>query len=165
MAVNISLLSDTHGHIDDQMLRHVDGSDEVWHAGDIGSLAVTEALENVAHCRAVFGNIDGQDIRLTWPEHARFEVGGARVWMTHIGGRPPKYARGILPQLRLERPDFFVCGHSHILLVQKVASWGGLHMNPGAIGKSGFHKVHTMLKFALNEGQITNMRVVEWPRG
>jgi putative phosphoesterase len=165
MAVNISLLSDTHGHIDDQMLRHVDGSDEVWHAGDIGSLAVTEALENVAHCRAVFGNIDGQDVRLTWPEHARFEVGGARVWMTHIGGRPPKYARGILPQLRLERPDFFVCGHSHILLVQKVASWGGLHMNPGAIGKSGFHKVHTMLKFVLNEGQITNMRVVEWPRG
>lgn len=164
MAVKISLLSDTHGHIDDQILRHVEGSDEVWHAGDIGSLAVTEALQNVAHCRAVYGNIDSQEIRMVWPEHARFDIEGARVWMTHIGGRPPKYARGILPQLRSERPDFFVCGHSHILLVQKVASWGGLHLNPGAIGKSGFHNVCTMLKFVLNEGQITDMRVVEWPR-
>ena len=164
MAVNISLLSDTHGHIDDQILRHVEGSDEVWHAGDVGGLHVTQALENVALCRAVYGNIDSQEVRQAWPAHQRFETGGANVWMTHIGGRPPKYARGILPQLRAERPDVFVCGHSHILLVQRVPSWGGLHLNPGAVGKSGFHNVCTMLKFVLDEGQISNLRVVEWPR-
>ena len=109
-------------------------------------------------------DIDGQEIRAVWPEHARFEVGGARVWMTHIGGRPPRYTRGILPELKTSRPDFFVCGHSHILLVQRSNAWGGLHLNPGAAGKSGFHKVSTLLKFELHEGNISNLRVVEWPR-
>lgn len=162
--VNISLLSDTHGHIDDRILRHVEGADEVWHAGDIGSLSVTDALSEVAPCRAVYGNIDSQEIRAVWPEHARFKVGGARVWMTHIGGRPPRYARGILPELKISRPDFFICGHSHILLVQRSEAWGGLHLNPGAAGKSGFHKVSTLLKFELHEGNISNLRVVEWLR-
>lgn len=162
--MNISLLSDTHGHIDDQILRHVEGSDEVWHAGDVGDLRVTDALQQVAPCRAVYGNIDGLQVRQSWPEHQRFEVEGFRVWMTHIGGRPPRYARGILPQLRTEKPHLFVCGHSHILLVQRVPQWGGLHINPGAAGRSGFHKVCTLVKFTLDHGQISDMRVVEWPR-
>jgi hypothetical protein len=150
--------------MDKRILQHVEGCDEVWHAGDIGSLQVTDALKEVAPVRAVFGNIDGQSIRAEWPEHARFTAGGAQVWMTHIGGRPPKYAKGILTQLTLERPNLFVCGHSHILLVKPVPSWGGLHLNPGAAGISGFHKVRTMLKFTLNQGQISNLRVVEWER-
>ena len=150
--MNIALLSDTHGHIDDRIKRHVDGCDEVWHAGDIGDLRVTDALADITMVRAVYGNIDDQLARRTWPEHQRFEAGGLQVWMTHIGGRPPKYARGILPQLRVERPDLFICGHSHILLVQRVAAWGGLHLNPGAAGISGFHKVCTMLKFRIDEG-------------
>ena len=162
--MNIALLSDTHGHMDKRILQHVEGCDEVWHAGDIGTLKVTDALKEVAPVRAVFGNIDGQSIRAEWPEHARFTAGGAQVWMTHIGGRPPKYAKGILPQLTLERPNLFVCGHSHILLVKPVPSWGGLHLNPGAAGISGFHKVRTMLKFTLNQGQISDLRVVEWER-
>ena len=162
--MNITLLSDTHGHIDERILRHVDGSDEVWHAGDIGDLRVTDALAEVAPCRAVFGNIDDHTARQTWPEHMRFQVGGLNVWMTHIGGRPPRYAKGILPELKADPPDLFVCGHSHILLVQKVASWGGLHLNPGAAGICGFHKVCTMLKFDIHDGQIGNMHVIEWPR-
>ena len=162
--MNIALLSDTHGHMDKRILQHVEGCDEVWHAGDIGSLQVTDSLKEVAPVRAVFGNIDGQSIRAEWPEHARFTAGGAQVWMTHIGGRPPKYAKGILTQLTLERPNLFVCGHSHILLVKPVPSWGGLHLNPGAAGISGFHKVRTMLKFTLNLGQISDLRVVEWER-
>ena len=161
--MNILLLSDTHGHIDDHILKHASACDEVWHAGDIGDLAVTDALSEVTTCRAVYGNIDDQIARRTWPEHVRFEVNGLRVWMTHIGGRPPKYAKGILPELRIHPPDLFVCGHSHILLVQKGA-WGGWHMNPGAAGISGFHKVCTMLKFEVNQGQIDNLRVIEWPR-
>ena len=104
--MNITLLSDTHGHIDDRILRHVEGSDEVWHAGDIGDLRVTDALAEVAPCRAVFGNIDDHTARRTWPEHARFRVGGLNVWMTHIGGRPPRYAKGVLPSLRADHPIF-----------------------------------------------------------
>lgn len=162
--MHIALLSDTHGHIDDRIKRHVDGCDEVWHAGDIGDLAVTDALSEITTVRAVYGNIDDQTARRTWPEHQRFVAGGLRVWMTHIGGRPPKYARGILPTLQAETPDLFVCGHSHILLVQRVASWGGIHLNPGAAGISGFHKVCTMLKCQIDEGHIHDLRVVEWPR-
>lgn len=163
-SVHISLLSDTHGHMDERVLHHVKGSDEIWHAGDIGDLAVTDALGKIAPCRAVFGNIDGQEIRQEWPEHLHFETGGATVWMTHIGGRPPKYAKGILPELTQRRPTLFVCGHSHILLVKKVERWGGLHLNPGAAGISGFHKVRTMLRFEIHEGTVSNMRVIEWPR-
>ena len=162
--MKIALLSDTHGHIDDRIKRHVDGCDEVWHAGDIGDLSVTDALSELTQVRAVYGNIDDQSIRQTWSEHQRFRAGGLDIWMTHIGGRPPKYSRGILPQLQTERPDVFVCGHSHILLVQRVQSWGGLHLNPGAAGNSGFHKVCTMLKFQITSGQIHNLRAIEWPR-
>ena len=162
--VNISLISDTHGHLDSRLLRHLEGSDEIWHAGDIGSLDVTDALESIASCRAVYGNIDDHTVRRTWPEHQRFEIEGLRVWMTHIGGRPPKYAKGILPELKKSPPDVFICGHSHVLLVKKDSQWGGLHLNPGAIGRSGFHHQCTMIKFIIDSGQITDLRVIEWPR-
>ena len=162
--VNISLISDTHGHLDSRLLRHLEGSDEIWHAGDIGSLDVTDALESIASCRAVYGNIDDHTVRRTWPEHQRFEIEGLRVWMTHIGGRPPKYAKGILPELKKSPPDVFICGHSHVLLVKKDSQWGGLHLNPGAIGRSGFHHQCTMIKFIIDSGHITDLRVIEWPR-
>lgn len=162
--MKIVLLSDTHGHMDERILRHAEACDEVWHAGDIGNVQVTDQLSEVAHCRAVYGNIDGEAVRRTWPEDQIFELEGLTFWMTHIGGRPPKYARGILPQLKSNSPDVFICGHSHILLVKRVASWGGLHLNPGAAGRSGFHKVCTMLKFDVLDGSIDNMKVVEWAR-
>lgn len=162
--MKITLLSDTHGHIDGRILRHAEGSDEIWHAGDIGALRVTDALEKVASCRAVYGNIDDHKARQTWPEHARFQVEGLKVWMTHMGGRPPRYAKGVLTELKANPPNLFVCGHSHILLVQRVPSWGGLHLNPGASGISGFHKVCTMLKFEIHGDRVDNMRVIEWAR-
>ena len=162
--VKVALLSDTHGHIDDRILHHASGCDEIWHAGDVGDIKVLEALKPCGTLRAVFGNIDGRDVRHACPEHLHFQTGGAQVWMTHIGGRPPRYAKGILPQLRERRPNIFVCGHSHILLVQAVGSWGGLHMNPGAVGISGFHRKRTMLTFSLQQGQVHDLRVVEWDR-
>ncbi|MEY3010116.1 MAG: hypothetical protein RLZZ314_758 [Bacteroidota bacterium] len=160
----IVLLSDTHGFLDEAMLRHMQNCDEIWHAGDIGRVQILNQLESMATVRAVYGNIDGTDIRLRCPEHLRFEVAGLKVWMTHIGGRPPRYAQGILPILRRERPDVFICGHSHILLVHRVPSWGGLHVNPGAAGVSGFHHVRTMLTMDLADGEVQNLRVIEWPR-
>jgi len=162
--VSVVLLSDTHGHLDEGILRHVRACDEVWHAGDVGSVDVLDQLASLAKLRAVFGNIDGADVRQCAPEYARFAVGGLEVWMTHIGGRPPSYAKGIHAELKRERPALFVCGHSHILLVQRVASWGGLHLNPGAVGIAGFHQKRTLLKFDLAHGHLTNLRVVEWPR-
>ena len=162
--IRVALLSDTHGHMDERILHHVSQCDEVWHAGDIGSASVLQRLESKAKMRAVFGNIDGHELRMVCPEHLEFEVAGTKVWMTHIGGRPPKYARGVHVELKRKRPDLFVCGHSHILLVQPVASWGGLHLNPGAVGVSGFHKKRTMLTFELQDGQVEQLKVIEWDR-
>lgn len=162
--MNITLLSDTHGHLDDRVLKHVQGSDEIWHAGDIGNLAVTDQLKKIAKCRAVYGNIDGQDVRSEWPLNQNFKAGGLNIWMTHIGGRPPAYAKGVLPELKQTRPDVFVCGHSHILLIQSVQSWGGLHLNPGAAGVHGFHQTCTLIKFIIESKQILDMRVIEWQR-
>ena len=160
-AVRIGLLSDTHGHMDDRILHHLSGCDEIWHAGDIGDFKVTDALALLKPLVAVHGNIDDHLIRRDFPEHQHFEREGCRIWMTHIGGRPGRHAKGIRAGLSAHRPDIFVCGHSHLLLVQKDKSWGGIHLNPGAAGRQGFHKVRTLLRFELKSGQVRDPEVVE----
>lgn len=159
--MRIGLLSDTHGHIDDRILHHLSGCDEIWHAGDIGDGGVTDALAEVAPLVAVYGNIDDHLLRREFPEHQHLEREGCRVWMTHIGGRPGRYAKGIRSGLQLHKPDLFVCGHSHLLLVKKDLSWGGIHLNPGAAGRQGFHRVRTMLRFTLSSGKLVDPEVVE----
>lgn len=162
--IKISLLSDTHSYIDDQILDLCKGSDEIWHAGDIGSLHVTDRLQEVAPVRAVYGNIDGTQIRMAWPENARFKAENVDVWITHIGGYPGRYSSYVKPEIYNTPPKLFICGHSHILKVMNDKRLGLLHMNPGAIGKHGFHKVRTMLRFKIEGDRIFDLEVVELAR-
>lgn len=162
--IKISLLSDTHSYIDDQILDLCKGSDEIWHAGDIGSLTVTDRLQEVAPVRAVFGNIDDTQARAAWPENLRFKCENVDVWITHIGGYPGRYSSYVKPEIYNAPPKLFICGHSHILKVVNDKKLGLLHMNPGAIGKHGFHKVRTMLRFKIEGDRIFDLEVVELPR-
>lgn len=160
----ILLLSDTHGYLDDAVLKHVKEADEVWHAGDIGSISVTDTLKKLTPLRAVYGNIDNAEIRGEFPLHNRFMCEGVDVWITHIGGYPGRYSPEIREEIKNDPPRLFITGHSHILKVMNDKKLGVLHMNPGAIGKHGFHKVRTMLRFTISEGDIGNLEVVEFPR-
>lgn len=162
--IKISLLSDTHSYIDDQILDLCKGSDEIWHAGDIGSLTVTDRLQEVVPVRAVFGNIDDTQARAAWPENLRFKCEDVDVWITHIGGYPGRYSSYVKPEIYNAPPKLFICGHSHILKVVNDKKLGLLHMNPGAIGKHGFHKVRTMLRFKIEGDRIFDLEVVELPR-
>ncbi len=162
--IKVALLSDTHGFMDDQILDLCAGSNEIWHAGDIGTPAVTDALEKVAPVRAVYGNIDGASIRSVWPLHQRFKVENCDFWITHIGGYPNRYDRRVRDALYSKPPQFFICGHSHILKVMRDQKLGLMHLNPGAIGKQGFHKKRTLLRFKLAEGRLFELEVVELER-
>lgn len=157
----ILLLSDTHSFIDDQILKFVKQADEVWHAGDIGDLNVTDTLKNYKPLRAVYGNIDDKDARAEFPLDNKFVIEGVSVWITHIGGYPNKYNLRVREELKNKTPKLFICGHSHILKVQYDEKLKLLHLNPGAAGKHGFHKVRTMLRFEIDKGAITNMEVIE----
>ena len=160
----ILLLSDTHSHIDDVILKYVQQADEVWHAGDIGDLVVTDTIKKLKTLRAVYGNIDDASVRERFPEWLEFELEGVKVLMTHIGGKPPRYAKGVKERIRASRPQLFICGHSHVCCVEVDASLNCLYMNPGAVGQQGFHQVRTLLLFDLGEGKISNLRVVELGR-
>lgn len=157
----ILLLSDTHSHIDDTILKYVRMADEVWHAGDIGDLSVTDMLKNEKPLRAVYGNIDSNEARMEFPLNSRFMCEGVDVWITHIGGYPGKYNQAVREEIMLNPPKLFICGHSHILKVQFDQKLGLLHMNPGAAGISGFHQVRTMLRFEIEGDKIQNLEVVE----
>jgi putative phosphoesterase len=157
----ILLLSDTHSHIDEQILKFVKQADEVWHAGDIGNLRVTDALKKIKPLRAVFGNIDGTDARAEFPLDAKFEIENVTVWMTHIGGYPNKYSPRIREEIKINPPKIFISGHSHILKVQYDKKLNLLHLNPGAAGISGFHQLKTMLRFSLDKGDIKDMEIIE----
>jgi len=159
--MKILLLSDTHSYIDERILDYASQADEVWHAGDIGSLNVTDELAKVARLRAVFGNIDNAGIRKEFPLNNRFEVEGLDVWMTHIGGYPGKYSLAIREEIYKNPPKLFISGHSHILKVMPDKKLNLLHMNPGACGIHGFHQVRTMLRFEINSGKIENPAVIE----
>jgi len=157
----ILLLSDTHSYIDDQILKFVKQADEVWHAGDIGDLNVTDTIKKIKPLRAVFGNIDNKDARAEFPLDNKFTVEGVTVWITHIGGYPNRYNHRVKEALAADPPKLFICGHSHILKVQFDKKLDLLHLNPGAAGKHGFHKVRTMLRFELDKGVIKNMEAIE----
>lgn len=158
----IGLLSDTHGFIDERIISHLAHCDEIWHAGDIGSVKIIDQLEAFKPCRIVYGNIDNKEIQSRSHENLHFEVEGFRIWMTHIGGAPPRYNPAVLPSLRNDTPDIFICGHSHILRVIRDKDLSNmLFINPGAAGKEGFHKMRTLLRFNLHEGVISQMEVVE----
>ncbi|SNR17261.1 metallophosphoesterase family protein [Tenacibaculum jejuense] len=157
----ILLLSDTHSYIDDQILKFVKQADEVWHAGDIGNLKVTDTIKSFKPLRAVYGNIDDAEARAEFPLDNTFELEGVSVWMTHIGGYPGKYKPRVYGELQKHTPKLFICGHSHILKVQFDKHFNLLHINPGAAGKHGFHKVRTMIRFELRAGGIENMEVIE----
>ncbi len=158
----ILLLSDTHSYIDDTILKYVKQADEVWHAGDIGDLKVTDAIKQLKPLRAVFGNIDDAKTRVEFPENNRFMCEGVDVWITHIGGYPNRYDVRIREDIRKNPPKLFICGHSHILKVMPDKKLNLLHMNPGAAGKHGFHKTRTMLRFSIDGSKIDNLEVIEF---
>ena len=157
----ILLLSDTHSFIDPQILKFVKQADEVWHAGDIGDLNVTDTIKKLKPLRAVFGNIDGQDARAEFPLDSKFEVENVTVWITHIGGYPNNYYRRIKEDLTKNSPQIFISGHSHILKVHYDKKLNLLHLNPGAAGNFGIHKIRTMLRFQLERGEIKNLEIIE----
>ena len=160
----ILLLSDTHSYIDNTIIKHVKNADEVWHAGDIGDLSVTDQIQKLKPLRAVWGNIDGDKARAEFPEHNRFIIEGVDVWITHIGGYPGRYNIRVREEIKLNPPKLFICGHSHILKVIPDKKLGLLHINPGAIGIHGFHKVRTMLRFTIDNGKIDNLEVIQYDR-
>ena len=157
----ILLLSDTHSYIDAQILKYVKLADEVWHAGDIGDLKVTDTLKELKPLRAVYGNIDDNLARLEFPLDNKFTVEGVSVWMTHIGGYPNKYNQRIREEIKLNSPKIFISGHSHILKVQYDKKLNLLHLNPGAAGNHGFHKIRTMLRFTIDKEQIKDLEIIE----
>lgn len=160
----ILLLSDTHSYIDEHILKHAAWADEVWHAGDVGSLDVTDALKKIAPIRAVYGNIDATEIRSEFPLNNRFLCEDVDVWITHIGGYPGRYSPAVREEMNTNPPKLFICGHSHILKVMPDKKRKLLHMNPGAIGKHGFHKVRTMLRFTIDGSKIDNLEIIEVKR-
>ncbi len=160
----ILLLSDTHGTLDDFIMRYVPQVDEVWHAGDIGSAEIIDTLSKEKTFRGVWGNIDDARIRLAVPEYQFFTVEGLKVVILHIGGYPGRYTPKARKLIEEYRPDIFISGHSHILKVMQDKKNGLLHLNPGAAGKSGFHTVRTMLLFDIDGGKTDNLRVIERKR-
>lgn len=157
----VLLLSDTHSHIDDTILKYAKQADEIWHAGDIGDLKITDALAKLKPLRGVHGNIDNHMIQKEFPEHDRFFCEKVDVWITHIGGYPGRYNIRVRDEIRSNPPKLFICGHSHILKVMNDKKLGLLHMNPGACGKQGLHQVRTMLRFTIDGDTIDNLEVIE----
>ncbi|WP_339788225.1 metallophosphoesterase family protein [uncultured Imperialibacter sp.] len=158
----IGLISDTHGYLDERVFEYFAGCDEIWHAGDIGDLAVMKRLEVFKPTVGVYGNIDGADIRHIYPEDQVFEREGKTIWITHIGGYPPRYNRRVLKQLDTIKPYLFICGHSHIVKVlTDKARLPLIHINPGAAGMQGFHKMRTIMRFDLTTEGVKNLQLIE----
>ena len=160
----ILLISDTHGYIDEKIIKYASKVDEIWHAGDIGNISVSDKLKKIKPLKAVYGNIDDHNIRAEFPLHNRFMCEKIDVWITHIGGYPKRYNPKILEELKSNPPDLFICGHSHILKVINDKELDLLHMNPGAIGKHGLHRVRTMIQFEISGEKIENLSVIEIKR-
>lgn len=160
--MKIGLLSDTHGYLDPKIFDYFQACDEIWHAGDVGDLAVVQKLENFKPVRIVYGNIDQPEIRTQFPLDLRFQCEELEVWITHIGGRPPRYNPRVKKLLREDSPDIFVCGHSHILAIKRDAGMNNmLYLNPGAAGNQGFHKIKTLIRFEVTGKKIEHMEVIE----
>ncbi|MBP6183615.1 MAG: metallophosphoesterase family protein [Saprospiraceae bacterium] len=160
--IRIGLLSDTHGYMGAEIIEIAKTCNEIWHAGDIGNMQVIQDLENIAPVRAVYGNIDGGQLRRQYPENAFFTIEQTTVLMTHIGGYPGRYNSRIKSEILNFKPDLVICGHSHILKVMRDQKMKHLHMNPGAAGNHGFHVMRTMLTFSIHQGKILELSAVEF---
>lgn len=160
--MRIGVLSDTHGYLDDRVYHHFENCDEIWHAGDIGSMDILEKLRNFKPLKAVFGNIDDPLIRLECPEELFFVMEGLKIFIIHIGGTPGRYVKGLSKKLCALKPDLFICGHSHILKIMRDPKHNNLlFLNPGAAGIQGFHKIRTLVRFDIIKSTITNLQVIE----
>jgi len=160
--MKIGLLSDTHSFLDEKIFEYFEEVDEIWHAGDIGNVEVADQLEAFKPLRAVYGNIDGHQLRTRYPEDRVFVMSGVSVWMTHIGGYPPRYNSRTKKNIMKWNPKLFVCGHSHILkIMSDTKRPGSLCINPGAAGKYGLHHEKTIVRFDLKVGRIENLEVIK----
>ena len=157
----IGLIADTHGFLDDAVFKHFDNCDEIWHAGDFGNIALANQLAAFKPLKGVYGNIDGSDIRSVYPEKLRFTCEGVNVYMIHIGGYPPKYNAAVKKELTADPPQLFIDGHSHILKVMFDDKLQCLHMNPGAAGNQGWHKVRTLIRFVIDGSNMKDCEVIE----
>lgn len=157
----IALLSDTHNYLDSKLIKYFDECHQIWHAGDIGSIEICDQLAKIKPLLAVYGNIDGQDIRKIHPKNQLFFCEKIKVFMTHIAGYPGKYSLEVREEIKKHRPQLFICGHSHILKVMYDKSYHTLYMNPGAAGNHGFHKVKTLLRFSIDQDNIRDLEVIE----
>jgi len=160
----ISLLSDTHSILDERFIPHLKNSDEIWHAGDIGSLDVYDKLTKLSDVKAVYGNIDDHKIRIGLKSELFFKCEGINIYMTHIGGYPGKYSKGIKEKIEKTNPNIFICGHSHILKIMNDKKNKLLFINPGAAGNHGVHKVKTIIKFDIDDKEIRNLKIIELKR-
>jgi len=157
----IGLLSDTHGFFDPRLREYFANCDEIWHAGDIGNLETAEVIAAFKPLRAVFGNIDGHEIRRLFPENQRFKFEGMDIWITHVGGYPGNYDPGVKKMIYTNTPGLFISGHSHICKVMPDKKLGLLHINPGAAGKSGFHMIRTAVRLQIGENRVKELEVIE----
>jgi len=160
----ILLISDTHSYLDPRINKHIDACDEVWHAGDIGDISLTDKIKNIKPLIAVYGNIDDQKVRSEFKKDEIFYCEKVKVFITHIGGYPPNYTPALTRKMEEIRPQLFICGHSHILKVMHDKRLNCLHMNPGALGTHGFHHVQTALKFEIDGDKIQNLQIIELTR-
>ena len=160
---SIGLISDTHGFLDETVFDHFKNCDEIWHAGDFGNIELANRLatQSGKTTRGVYGNIDGQDVRSVYPEQLIFYCEDVKVMMRHIGGAPPKYNPNTRKELQLHQPNLFITGHSHILKVMYDDKINCLHMNPGAAGKHGWHKIRTLIRFSISENKIHTLDAIE----
>jgi putative phosphoesterase len=159
----IGLISDTHGYLDEAVFTHFKNCDEIWHAGDFGTIEIAQQLSQKTGLtvKGVYGNIDGQDVRTVYPEQLVFNCEDVKVMMRHIGGAPPRYNPETKKELHLHQPLLFIAGHSHILKVMYDDKINCLHMNPGAAGKQGWHKMRTIIRFVIDGKEMKNCEVIE----
>ena len=162
----IGLISDTHGYLDESVVKHFDQCDEIWHAGDFGTIAIAQQLERdqpgrQTKVKGVYGNIDGYDVRSVYPEQLVWQCEEVKVMMTHIGGYPPKYNLKVREQLSIHHPQLFISGHSHILKIMYDEKFQCLHMNPGAAGKQGWHSMRTLIRFVVDGKEMKDCEVIE----
>ncbi|MEX0844581.1 MAG: metallophosphoesterase family protein [Balneolaceae bacterium] len=159
--IKIGLISDTHNYLDPQVADYFQDCDEIWHAGDFGTIDISYELKKIAPVIGVYGNIDGEDVRAQYPLHQRFNKEGLEVWITHIGGIPGRYCIPIREEIDNNPPDLFICGHSHILRIARDQKHNKmLYMNPGAAGRQGFQTQRTLIRFEINDGKLHNVEVI-----
>ena len=159
--MTVGILSDTHGYFHPSLPTYLESVDLIVHAGDLGSVEILNGLEALAPVRAVFGNVDGPALRKKLPEHDQFEIEGVKIWTTHIAGRPGRWQMGMESRLRENTPDVFICGHSHVLQIERIDSLGGmLFVNPGACGRQGRHQIKTCVRMEISDGKPMHAEVI-----